>query len=627
MPQPTDGGFTFTPQELALMGFYLFPCQGKQPLVKWRDKSTTELPTIERWIKRYPGCWWGVDCGKSGLAVLDDDRGKNRQAIASLLDLTLQYGELPDTFTVRTPTTGFHYYMRGHCRNSASDEKKLGAGLDSRGDGGYVIAPCSPGYVALSADKKIAAAPEWFIELTNPREPQKRSITDVSTVLDTDAAVKRAIEYLEAAMPAIEGQGGDAHTYKVACAVRDFGISPDLCLELMLEHWDYRNEPPWGEELAVKVDNAYSYAENSVGSLDPASVFDEFIDDEPAPEGQASPYKPLTRDQIMAMPPVEWIVDGIMPTRGVGQVYGQSRAGKSFLSFDMALAIAAGAGQWFGYDIDNPRPVTYLMLEGQAGLRQRIEAWELHTGKAMPEAFEPIIQDWSITSPQKIKQLAAACKKGAVIFIDTQTQAAATIQENTSEGMGAILMGAKKLADLVEGFVVLITHSGKDISKGPRGHSSQIPAADMVIEVTYDHDKDRGAWVAVKVKDGRSGMVHGFRRAEVLLGETAKRKPITSCIIEAAELDTCDTGGIKLSKFANEMWQSLKFLSSGSKSGWVRGLEWMEDVGSSRNVTKVANLKTYFSKGLRELIEGGLVTRKNKDFYAPTALTAVDSDD
>jgi hypothetical protein len=45
------------------------------------------------------------------------------------------------------------------------------------------------------------------------------------------------------AEPAIEGQGGDLHTYNVACRVRDFGVSQSRCLELMSILWDSRCLP------------------------------------------------------------------------------------------------------------------------------------------------------------------------------------------------------------------------------------------------------------------------------------------------------------------------------------------------------------------------------------------------
>ena len=39
----------------------------------WPDVSTTVPQQIEAWSKQFPGCNWGVDCGKSELFVIDVD--------------------------------------------------------------------------------------------------------------------------------------------------------------------------------------------------------------------------------------------------------------------------------------------------------------------------------------------------------------------------------------------------------------------------------------------------------------------------------------------------------------------------------------------------------------------------
>ncbi len=79
--------------------------------------------------------------------------------------------------------------------------------------------------------------------------------------LDTPSAVADASAYVAKAAPAVQGQGGDAHTLQVAYEVRDRGVSEPLALGLMLKDWNERCSPPWPvEELEGKVANAYRYA-------------------------------------------------------------------------------------------------------------------------------------------------------------------------------------------------------------------------------------------------------------------------------------------------------------------------------------------------------------------------------
>ena len=67
---------------------------------------------------------------------------------------------------------------------------------------------------------------------------------------------------------AIQNLGGDLVTYKVACKVKDFGISRDTCVDLMVSHWnENKAHPNWDyDDLVQKVDNAYRYGNQPPGS-------------------------------------------------------------------------------------------------------------------------------------------------------------------------------------------------------------------------------------------------------------------------------------------------------------------------------------------------------------------------
>jgi hypothetical protein len=82
------------------------------------------------------------------------------------------------------------------------------------------------------------------------------------------SAVGRAERYLAALPPAITGQHGDLHTFRVCCRlVRGFALSDEEALSL-LRHWNRRCEPPWSErELTYKLSRARRYGREPVGGL------------------------------------------------------------------------------------------------------------------------------------------------------------------------------------------------------------------------------------------------------------------------------------------------------------------------------------------------------------------------
>jgi hypothetical protein len=240
-------------------------------------------------------------------------------------------------------------------------------------------------------------------------------------------------------------------------------------------------------------------------------------------------YKLLTGTDLAALPPLSWRVRGVLPTLGLGAIYGPSGSGKSFLSFDLACAIAGGV-HWFGCRTV-ASPVVYACLEGEAGLKLRAQAWEKHHGKPLPENLRVMVQGFKLTEPQDVADLAAVVPAGAVVFLDTLNRAAPTADENSSRDMGEILEAAKLLQRHTQGLVIPVHHTGKDAVRGMRGHSSLFAAMDGVIEVTRDSGDIRG-WTNGKVKDGKDGEKFPFSLEVVPLGEDEYGDPIDSCVVQ-----------------------------------------------------------------------------------------------
>ena len=95
------------------------------------------------------------------------------QSEATLAELTAQHGALPAT-PVQTTSRGRHYVFQvtQAVPNSAgtvgahpdAQGKSTPSGIDTRGDGGYIIMPPSPGY-AVTCDAEPAPLPDWLLAL------------------------------------------------------------------------------------------------------------------------------------------------------------------------------------------------------------------------------------------------------------------------------------------------------------------------------------------------------------------------------------------------------------------------------------------------------------------------------
>ena len=153
----------------------MFPCApgGKQPALRgnWQGLATTDPAAICAWWTRRPYNI-GIACGPSGLVVLDLDVPKNpshsqvsgMQSLARLCEQARQpYPR--STFTVATPSGGYHLYFTVNGQAVANSASRLGPRIDVRADGGYVVGPGSTiggREYAVGNDALPVPLPRWI---------------------------------------------------------------------------------------------------------------------------------------------------------------------------------------------------------------------------------------------------------------------------------------------------------------------------------------------------------------------------------------------------------------------------------------------------------------------------------
>ena len=169
---------------LAQRGLPVFPCapRDKVPAIRGGFYSATTNPeTIKRqW--RIPDRNIGIPTGSvSGFWVLDID---GDEGAASLDDLQCKYGSLPATREAITGGGGRHLLFKyiGPIQNTAG---RIAPGIDTRGDGGYVVAPPSvhPNglrYRWACDSSELAIAPDWLVRLARAKKISERALAAVS---------------------------------------------------------------------------------------------------------------------------------------------------------------------------------------------------------------------------------------------------------------------------------------------------------------------------------------------------------------------------------------------------------------------------------------------------------------
>lgn len=152
----------------------------KHPRIKGGlNAASTDTQKVAQWWARWPRSNIGIRTGTpSGLVVVDVDPAHG--GLDSLQRLQRRNGKLPDTLQVVTGSRGAHLYFQhpgGQVRNDAG--RRLGPGLDVRGDGGYIVAPPSlhatgRRYQWLERQAQPAPLPDWLHQRLLHREPTRQ---------------------------------------------------------------------------------------------------------------------------------------------------------------------------------------------------------------------------------------------------------------------------------------------------------------------------------------------------------------------------------------------------------------------------------------------------------------------
>ncbi len=195
--------------EYSVRGYSVIPLKkDKTPLllkniVYQRERQATE-EEIENWWKKNPDANIGICTGKiSGITVIDIDTGG---------DTVVSIDIFPATYTVKTPTGGYHLYYKYDSEiNQTANTYPQFPHVDIRNDGGYVVAP--PSVADYTKGKKHIKG-KYTIEKSLPLVDFPRSLF-LSNDKSTTQGKISAKEVLKGFPKLAEGDGRNVALTKV----------------------------------------------------------------------------------------------------------------------------------------------------------------------------------------------------------------------------------------------------------------------------------------------------------------------------------------------------------------------------------------------------------------------------
>ena len=517
----------------------------------WQNAATTDLNLIEQWWHQNPGHGVGIVTGTaSGIFAVDVDIADGKRGDDTLADLELAYGPLPETVECVTGTGGRHLYFRypegAEIRNDAG--RKLGHGLDIRGDGGQVLAPPTihPNGTAYRwetsshpDDIAVADAPGWLIALLthddHPTPPAAVTRPDTSSGDDSPAGRynNRTTwpELLEADGWTLDHTDADGEQYWIRPGkqARD-GVSATVGWHGNDMLRVFTTSLGWLPERAYSRFGYYAcrYHHGDRSAAAKALIVAERDGRELAallPADTTKPEPGQTTDpdhdplKIINWPEfwanetdaADWLLEPLI-ARGRGHsLYAGAKTGKSLLMLAACAAVATGR-PFLNNPARPPEPILYLDYEMTGDdVRERLESYGYGPDDdlgLLHYALLPTIDPLDTHSGANAV-IDAALRLGVIhVIIDTTSRAVAG-EENDADTFRTLyrLLGLRLKSHGI-GYHRL-DHAGKNFELGQRGSSAKNDDVDVVQALTV---RDAGlllrathkrmAWVPETVEIG-----------------------------------------------------------------------------------------------------------------------------
>jgi len=255
-------------------------------------------------------------------------------------------------------------------------------------------------------------------------------------------------------------------------------------------------------------------------------------------------FKLLGLDDLDLKPDEDWVIDGVLPSKGVGMIYGKYKAYKSFAALDMAWAVAdAMRREWGGRRILKHGAVIYIACEGQLGVRKRLLAMKLRQGDdELPifkriEARPRLGMSQAIDAGEIVYSIRQVFPHDVIALVVIDTAARTLFDEETNKTLSAFLDNCEDVSDQLDCLVLAVHHEGLDPSR-PRG-GTMLPAGTVVqlhikrkgqrfcqLFVEEAKDTESGIGFDIELQGFEFGSEHDEHRDSTLIVTKVEAMPV-----------------------------------------------------------------------------------------------------
>lgn len=563
----------------------------KKPFADWK-KYQSKLPdiaTVRKWYATGLNNI-GFVCGaiSGNLEVLDFDDIETyydfkRAAVQCGLGNLIYYIE--SGYLEHSPK-GVHWFYRcsqisGNTKLASRKENDtVKVLIETRGEGGYIIAAPSCGKVNPNGEYKLKSGGIETIPVLTPEERQ-----ELHRVAMTFDKMSKVIEYKGNSYSDSNGiRPGDDYASKVSWEAiltphgwsriydkdgvaywtrpgKTHGISATTDYENSNLFFCFSTSTPFNSEQGYNKFAVYTIL-NHNGNFETAAktlLLEGFGNKEALTTILNSPHnathnEPLKNlfisesELLIATKPLSYLIHKHIEIDTLGVLFGDSNIGKSFIAIDLSMSVATGTN-WNGLKTKKGI-VLYVAGEGRRGIERRIRAWRDNHSYSHDSLF--YLSKYNMTFIDEV--VASIVKSGKqlesthdspvrLVIIDTLARHIDG-DENSTRDMTKFVNLADQLKQSFTDTVVLIVHhTGKADKNNARGSYALKAACDFEIKCSA------GELEFVKMKDGELPNPIEFKLIPTQVGISDEGEPVTSCHVEYGEKSFTNRVLKQLSRF------------------------------------------------------------------------------
>jgi hypothetical protein len=611
MTEETQPTFWAAP-ELARAGYPVFPLAGKRPAVAGGFyAATTDHSEIAMWIAEedHGGRDIGVATGHaSGLVVIEADTPARR-------------AQMEERFGPPTVVTqkGAHWYFR-HPRDGKVVSRKVVAGVDCKGDGGYVAAPPSTGKTWTNAggipDKKtLPPLPKGLRETLRPGSSvaETNAHENPTTVVDEFGLVEAAAVIARHVKGLAQGERHE-HLRHLCGALHSRGVAQESAEQMLIRAWqlvggELAERAPKEVPNTLRTTIAARAAGNATGvpsmeKLTPG-LFDELetifsredpvlVDVHPSTDGRS--YGPLGERILLG----KLITEGIEPPThlepdvlidgAVHWFHGTADTGKTWLAAYLAKHRIEAGENVLIWDKENGPEIYGERLEALGCDPETIDCHLFYHGEPNLRLDHDVLEAYTMRLAEVDPVL--------VIYDSARGfLTSAGLEENSNDDLDKWYEGILKPVRNRKCATMVLDHDPKD-GNTARGAGRKKDLCDVMwaVKCPYPFDESKVGMMRLVLEKSRRGGLPPSVTYSIGGGENGF---IFERSVETIEIEEEDG-------LTDSQRKALEALESEAGTDGATWKQWWDASGMA---------KTTFTDARRELENRGLIVKQNERYF------------